>query len=94
MVDPLVGKRLGKLLILERTMFPEDDPRRRKYGAAYKVRCDCGVEKLIPRAGVAGNKSCGCSRYDHHKTQATETIRHFPNRVLAPKLHEEKYADI
>lgn len=94
-VTNLVGKRLGKIVIAEETTWPDGDPRRNKYGPrCYLIRCDCGVEKLVPRAGITGYRSCGCSRYDHHKTLATETTRHFPNRVLAPKMRETKYTDL
>lgn len=61
----LVGKRFGKLQVLEET-----DKRTKSGRKIYKCQCDCGNVKLIGSDSLkAGTKSCGClqhqSEYDN-----------------------------
>lgn len=47
----IIGKRFGKLVIIERT----------KNRKIVKVRCDCGTEKFVTVTNLGrSTKSCGC----------------------------------
>lgn len=52
----LTGKRIGRLIVLDRVENP------RKNGTLWRVRCDCGVERTM--LGMTLNskltRSCGC----------------------------------
>jgi len=52
----LVGKKFGKIEVLEYSHS------RLTHGAVWKVRCDCGTEKLIPGKLLKNGttSSCGC----------------------------------
>lgn len=91
----LVGKKLGKLLFVAEEKPPEDEPRRFKYaGLWYRVSCDCGTEKLIPRQGCALMRSCGCSQYDRLKTVAPETTKYFPDQTKMTHIKTQIYTDL
>lgn len=53
-----VGERFGRLTVLG---LDSVHPR---YGAVYRVRCDCGTEKTVMRAALmhptCATRSCGC----------------------------------
>lgn len=56
---PVDERRYGKLLVLGRG---PDAPGRQKQ---YRVRCDCGIEKLMRAERIGGGnraRSCGCMR--------------------------------
>lgn len=53
----LVGKRFHRLLVLERVENPTKIKNTRSY---WKVRCDCGVEKITTGSVLRKSKSCGC----------------------------------
>ena len=91
----LTGKRLGKIVVLAKERVSDDHPGRFKYGSLwYRIKCDCGVEKMIPTQGAAGTKSCGCARSAHIKSAAIETTRYFPNRVKLESVRDQIYEDI
>ena len=58
--EGLVGKRFGRLLVIEKTN------KKNKHGClAYKCLCDCGKEHISYSNALnkkAGTRSCGCSR--------------------------------
>lgn len=59
-----IGKKFGKLLVLEFAgLIPMHNPNSKtKSEGTFKVRCDCGAEKIIPTERLrGGTKSCGCS---------------------------------
>jgi hypothetical protein len=54
-VHNLVGKRLGKLTVVGEEYPPEDDIRWFKYaGKWYRVICECGTDKLLPKTALQG----------------------------------------
>jgi len=62
----LVGKKYGKLLVLEKTGRVIRGIRKPRPLILYKVRCDCGKEKEVTGQDLAWSRttSCGCSRRD------------------------------
>ena len=54
----LVGKKIGKLYVIEKTKEKEKSNHEYK----YRCICDCGKEKLIRGSNLKSNnsKSCGC----------------------------------
>lgn len=68
-VNDVIGKRLGKLEVLEYHHCSYDDTsggqRMRHY---YVCRCECGTVKLIRRGPITSGivHSCGCSRRRSH----------------------------
>ena len=61
--EDLVGKRFGRLVVLERT----ERTHRQKYGTyIWKCQCDCGNICYVSRNNlIAGNtQSCGCRAID------------------------------
>lgn len=62
-VDDLAGKRYGKLTVLHRVD-------KRGKNSAWYCKCDCGNEKEISAVALKrGQKSCGCSMYDHYQEE-------------------------
>ncbi len=70
-VNDIIGKRLGKLEVISYEGYRRDRTRRgnrltTSVHHIYKVKCDCGTEKLVRRNTLLGNaiKSCGycCER--------------------------------
>jgi hypothetical protein len=61
----IIGKRYGKLTVIERG-DNYVSPKGQK-GKQYICLCDCGVRKLIRAANLksGGSKSCGCSSFKH-----------------------------
>lgn len=55
----LTGKRFGRYTVVERAPRPETH---KQQHAFWKVRCDCGTERVIPGGSLrSGNsRSCGC----------------------------------
>lgn len=91
----LIGKKFGKVTFLSKEEAPEDDPRRYKYGKIrYRIRCECGTEKLIPIGGAQRYRSCGCAQYDGLKTDMRYTQRYTPNRPMMGSVREQIYKDI
>lgn len=64
-VNDIIGKRLGKLEVISYAGHRYDvtlgGDRMRHY---YRVRCDCGTEKLVQRGELTSGivHSCGCGR--------------------------------
>ena len=64
-VNDIIGKRLGKLEVISYAGRHYDMTlggyRVRHY---YRVRCDCGTEKIVQRGPLIDGivYSCGCSR--------------------------------
>ena len=58
------GERFGRLTILadKRMVYPSTTRR------GYLVRCDCGVEKVVPATDVERGRqvSCGCHARECH----------------------------
>lgn len=52
--DPLIGRRNGRLTIIERVST-----------FRIKVRCECGTEKVIGRQNFKRTLSCGCLRVEY-----------------------------
>ena len=64
-VNDIIGKRLGKLVVVSYAGNKYDmTAGGKKMRHYYKVRCDCGVEKLIQRGPLKNEivHSCGCIR--------------------------------
>ena len=69
----IIGKRFGKLIVLEET----DE---RKHGSkVYKCQCDCGNITYVARTNLMaknGTKSCGCThKISHNKTHGKTGTR-------------------
>ena len=68
-VNDVIGKRLGKLEVLEYHHYSYDDTlggrRVRHY---YTCQCECGTVKLIQRGQITSEivHSCGCSKRRSH----------------------------
>lgn len=66
--NDIIGKRLGKLTVISYDSFRYDKVRGSAGGLRlrhfYKVRCDCGTEKVVQRGPLKSEivHSCGCSR--------------------------------
>lgn len=60
---PRVGRRFGRLIVLDVVAYSE----RSNGNHTYNCRCDCGNEKLVKWNNLArGNtKSCGCLQQEH-----------------------------
>jgi hypothetical protein len=64
-VNDIIGKRLGKLEVISYVGHNYDmtrgGKRMRHY---YRVRCDCGTEKIVQRGPLISEivHSCGCGR--------------------------------
>ena len=64
-VNDIVGKRLGKLEVIGYAGHRYDTTvggdRMRHY---YKVRCDCGITKIVHRGQLTSENvhSCGCGK--------------------------------
>ena len=70
-IKNLVGRRFGKLIVIEiagRTAAKK---------VLWKCRCDCGNEKVIIGAGLLRGRStdCGCVPKPHHKKLYMEATR-------------------
>lgn len=91
----LVGKRFGKLTVLERK--PSDE----KGQSMWLVRCDCGKEKIVRGHDLSQGKStsCGCSRiksclfYKHglSKDKLHGLWRNIKERCYNPNSKSYKY---
>lgn len=58
MIKDMTGQKFGMLNVVENS-----GKRRESDGAVlWRVRCECGKEKLIPRCLLVKYKSCGCNR--------------------------------
>jgi hypothetical protein len=66
--DDLTGRVFGRLLVLE---FDHFDRYRISY---YKVRCECGAEKVVQRPNLisGGTVSCNCWRIENSRAQCGE----------------------
>jgi hypothetical protein len=67
----LTGQRFGRYLVLA---FSGIAPGRM---SVWKVRCDCGTERLVRANGLlmGEQRSCGCSRTATRKSVAEERLR-------------------
>jgi hypothetical protein len=66
--NDLTGKKFGRLLILG--LVDPSESGHQRTTSLYKVRCDCGTEKIVPGTYFTGTtivQSCGCSRRQPHK---------------------------
>ncbi len=65
MIKPLIlpGTKHGRLTVLA---FERDDPKH----PHYRVRCDCGTEKLIQRGNLDRTHSCGCIKREMLQAKA------------------------
>lgn len=59
--EELVGKKIGKLTVIEKTSRPSNI----KYGTYFLCRCECGEEIAVLRRSLVERKklSCGCEKY-------------------------------
>ena len=72
MVDVLIGKKIGRLLVLEKTNKRANDGH-----ILYKCECDCGNIKNIESSSLRGKiktKSCGCLRRDTNSLPEGESL--------------------
>lgn len=63
--DDIVGKRVGRLVVLSYDMCWYDDTLGgERLRHRYMCKCDCGTIKSIPRNMLKNGivKSCGCSK--------------------------------
>ncbi len=61
----LVGERFGRLEVLERTGTDNGG------NSTWRVRCDCGTEKVVDAQSLrgGGTRSCGCLRLEGRKAK-------------------------
>ncbi len=73
MIKPLIlpGTKHGRLTVLA---FERDDPKH----PHYRVRCECGTEKLIQRGNLDRTHSCGCIKREMLQAKATHGRSHTP----------------
>jgi len=68
----LVGRRFGRLVVLERAGSNKDS-------ALWRCRCECGAETIVARANLLGThntRSCGCLQRERaHEHVATLNTR-------------------
>jgi len=92
----MAGLTFGRLTVVERSSI---DPRKR-----WLCRCECGVEKLIPRTALVTRRtvSCGCSRreraikmttkHGHHRSSTWNSWYSMVRRCTSPTAsHYECY---
>lgn len=75
-VDNFVGTRFGRLVV---ESAAGNDGHRRPLA---KVRCDCGVSKVIRFDGLSRTKSCGCA------PKPRNALKHGFSPALAPRPPE------
>jgi len=56
--DSYIGQRFNALVVIEFVDKTDD-------GIRYRVRCDCGVTKIVYLKNLTKTKSCGCARFQH-----------------------------
>ncbi|MFA5024660.1 MAG: hypothetical protein WC523_06965 [Patescibacteria group bacterium] len=59
-ISKLLNKRIGKLTVIRLEYIDNGN-------SYWLCKCDCGVEKIIPRRNLSKNRvvSCGCTRRDN-----------------------------
>ncbi|MES0071895.1 hypothetical protein [Mesorhizobium sp. M0058] len=70
---PIVGKRFGKLLVVEDLGIPVGTKDRR-----FRAKCDCGGEKIAMSGNLRHGRttSCGCREHQpFHKSKIREVAR-------------------
>ena len=69
--DPKIGERFGKLVVIEEIEKSTDSSKHK-----YKVRCDCGKEKIVSKFALCSTeiKSCGCLRLEKIKSTYKKTV--------------------
>lgn len=60
-----VGRRFGKMLVVSAA-------RRNKRGRAWKLRCECGEERVYNTSHLQRVKSCGCARSSRNSLNGVE----------------------
>lgn len=70
-VKDLTDKRFGKLVVVSR-----DKSHPKGKGTFWCVRCDCGVEKVLPASNISRGhaKSCGCGIAESNRHRATHGL--------------------
>lgn len=76
--DDLIGKKFGRLTVLENTKKVDKDNR-----TIYKCQCDCGniVEVVGKRIKSGATKSCGCAQRE------SVTKRNYKHGLATTRLH-------
>lgn len=80
----LIGKRFGRLTVLERAAAPENSG-----GSSYwHCYCDCGVSRIVRGASmrIGETVSCGC----HARDQSRKRVKH--GAACGKKLTPEYYS--
>lgn len=83
----LLGRRFGKLTVVERTGS------NKRHNALWKCRCDCGNETLVssPLLIKGRTKSCGCLTVATHGESGSRTYRiwnHMKQRCSNPNTKQ------
>jgi hypothetical protein len=60
-IKNLAGRRIGLLTVLENV------PGRKWGQALWKVRCDCGTEKVLSSGALTRTRTCGCGHIEGAK---------------------------
>jgi|SaaInlLV_10m_DNA_2_1039722.scaffolds.fasta_scaffold13906_2 hypothetical protein len=84
MKQKLVGKRFGKLLVIN------EEPERANNSRYFKVLCDCGNTPVMHMSSIkrkiAGIKSCGCAnKHNGTGTRLHSIWQNMKQRCLNPK---------
>jgi hypothetical protein len=81
---PLVGRRIGRLLVVEFAGFQRSAHSRRKGNSRYLCRCSCGRETVVYASNLLGKRtqSCGCL-YVESRPKAPRVFRHRRPRTKA-----------
>lgn len=84
-----IGKKYGKLLILEEV----ESPFNKKWGKTVKCQCDCGNQKVIPfyHMLIGSIKTCGCGSKSHGITHGKSKIAEYTSWLgMKKRCYNEK----
>ncbi|MEK7178579.1 MAG: hypothetical protein AAB721_02915 [Patescibacteria group bacterium] len=65
----VVGQKFGRLTLVERIAGSRSVP------ARWRVRCDCGAEKMLCANNIGKTKSCGCYRIETSRQAIRKAVR-------------------
>ena len=91
MLKPMIGLRFGNVVVLARDSHRAHGRQGCKW-VTYRVRCDCGLEKVVfgPNLRSGRTKSCGC-RFSRRLSSEEAARRHF---LLAYKANALRYGRV
>jgi hypothetical protein len=72
-VADITGRRFGRLSVLSRAgTRPGKAGNAQGSSSLWRVRCDCGTEKVLTKGNLRGAKSCGCWGSEVAKSQVPD----------------------